>query len=121
MNSPEAKTNRLIGHRLRELRIAWGVTLMQLSREIGISYQALQKYEGGRTAITASRLMAIAEALGVPITHFFEASDLPIRDDEQSNRRTIQLLARMHQIERQHPEIFAAICEIAKALAKDGE
>ena len=43
----------------------------KIGRMLGVTFQQVQKYEGGRNRITAARLYRIAEALDVPITFFF--------------------------------------------------
>lgn len=43
-----------------------------LGGAIGVSFQQIQKYEGGTNRISASRLFRMAEVLGVPIGYFFE-------------------------------------------------
>jgi transcriptional regulator with XRE-family HTH domain len=45
---------------------------VQLGREIGVSYQAIQEYEKGKHAVDAARLKAIYEPLGTPTGYFFE-------------------------------------------------
>lgn len=67
-----AEVDRLVGIRLRDLRINKGLSQNALAEMIGISYQQLQKYELGRNRIAASRLFAAACVLDVPIYVFFE-------------------------------------------------
>jgi transcriptional regulator with XRE-family HTH domain len=60
-----------IGERIRTRRVELGLIQEQLAKALGISYQQIQKYENGSNRITAGRLLALAERLEVPITHFF--------------------------------------------------
>jgi transcriptional regulator with XRE-family HTH domain len=64
--------NRLVGARVRQQRMEASLTQERLADTIGISLQQLQKYEIGANRICASRLYAIATALGVPIEIFFD-------------------------------------------------
>ncbi len=64
--------DRRIGARVRLRRQSLGMSQTELSRKIGVTFQQLQKYETGANRIGASRLASIADALGVPITFFFE-------------------------------------------------
>ncbi|PWJ17007.1 Helix-turn-helix [Jannaschia seohaensis] len=49
-----------------------GTTQQQLAEKVGIKFQQIQKYETGMNRVSASRLWDIAEALEVPVAHFFE-------------------------------------------------
>ena len=60
-----------IAKRLRALRLQRGLSPNKIGRMLGVTFQQVQKYGGGRSRITAARLYRIAEALDVPITFFF--------------------------------------------------
>ena len=51
-------------------------------KALGVSFQAVQKYERGTNVITPWKLMRPAETLGVPITYFFPEVDSPARNEE---------------------------------------
>ena len=61
-----------VGKRIRQRRWLVGLTQQQLGAAVGIKFQQIQKYETGSNRVSASRLWDIADALGVPITFFFE-------------------------------------------------
>lgn len=61
-----------VGNRLRQRRVAVGMTQERLARMIGITFQQVQKYERGTNRIVASRLFELAQALGVSVDYFFE-------------------------------------------------
>ena len=63
-----------VGTRVRTRRLLIGMNQETLARALGLTFQQVQKYEGGANRISASRLSQIAEVLGVPISYFF--SDL---------------------------------------------
>ena len=56
-----------VGRRIRDFRIAIGMPLSELSTLIGVSQPQLYRYESGITRVAASRLIAIAAALGVSV------------------------------------------------------
>lgn len=56
--------DRRIGRVIRERRIAAGITQQELAASIGVTFQQLQKYEKAANRISASKLDAIASALG---------------------------------------------------------
>src|SRR5262245_3324265 len=53
------------GARVREFRLALGLSQTELGDQSGITFQQIQKYEGGKNRIGASRLVQIARALRV--------------------------------------------------------
>ncbi len=61
-------------------RLFLGMNQETLANALGLTFQQVQKYEGGANRVSASRLSAMADILGVPISFFF--SDLQL-DDEQ--------------------------------------
>jgi hypothetical protein len=72
-----------IGAAIRRQRRIVDITLTELSRTCGVSFQQVQKYESGACSISAAQLWTIAQALGVPIGYFYEgiAQDAPLRAD----------------------------------------
>jgi len=61
-----------VGHRLRQARFLAGVSQSELGAGIGVSFQAVQKYECGENRISASRLFKAAQLLRRPASFFFE-------------------------------------------------
>jgi transcriptional regulator with XRE-family HTH domain len=100
-----------VGHRLRQRRVAVGLTQDRLARAVGITFQQVQKYERGTNRIVASRLFELARVLEVPVQYFFdgleglpdgesaaaraEFADLP---DVMGERETLMLVRAYHQI-----------------------
>src|SRR3954452_21438107 len=64
--------DRHVARRIRERRLALGLTQQQVAELVGVTYQQAHKYEKGVNRISAGRLFAIAQALGVEPAHFFE-------------------------------------------------
>ncbi len=64
-----------VGNRVRMRRMLIGMSQERLGKELGLTFQQVQKYERGTNRISASRLYRIAQVLGVPVQYFFE--DLP--------------------------------------------
>lgn len=61
-----------IGRRIRSRREELRISQAELGEALGVSYQAIQKFEGGRTHIAAAKLAVIASRLSVNISYFFE-------------------------------------------------
>jgi transcriptional regulator with XRE-family HTH domain len=61
-----------VGARIRHRRAIVGLNQTELALKVGVTFQSIQKYEGGANRVSASRLQEIAGVLGVPVSHFFE-------------------------------------------------
>ena len=72
-----------VGSRVYLRRNLLGLSQGTLGKDIGVSFQQVQKYERGVNRIGASRLFNLSRALNVPVSYFFE--DMP--SDAASARR----------------------------------
>ena len=76
-----AATTRYVQERLgRAIRIRRRMldfTLQDLARACGVTFQQVHKYESGLCSLSASQLWAIAQALQVPVTYFYENLSAP--------------------------------------------
>jgi transcriptional regulator with XRE-family HTH domain len=64
----------LVGARLRTRRKQLRISQERLGKEIGVSFQQVQKYENGTNRIGAGRLAEISKVLDVPVAYFFTGS-----------------------------------------------
>lgn len=71
-----------VGGQLRLRRAQAGMTQTELGAKVGLSFQAVQKYETGENRISASRLYQLARILDVPLAYFFEGLDETGRVEE---------------------------------------
>ena len=111
-----------VGKRIRHRRWMIGVTQQQLAQKVGIKFQQIQKYETGMNRVSASRLWDISEALGVPVSFFFDGLDeLAIADraggrDLMSDKEAMELVRSYYAIpETQRRRLF----ELARVLSGD--
>jgi transcriptional regulator with XRE-family HTH domain len=74
MSSPRPVDHH-VGARIRQRRTILGMSQEKLAAAIGLTFQQVQKYERGATRVTASKLHALAQVFGVPISFFFESLD----------------------------------------------
>ena len=65
-----------VGLRIRARRMAKGMSQTELGEQLGVTFQQVQKYEKGVNRVGAGRLVRIAEALDVPVSFFFGATDV---------------------------------------------
>ena len=99
-----------------------------LGKELGVSFQQIQKYEKGSSRISAGRLFEMAKLLGVTITYFFadaiaaapgmaeEGADAPSPPLNPQARELLEIFARIREkpLQRQ-------LIETAKSLAEKSE
>ena len=121
-----------VGARLRQRRILLGMSQTALGNAAGITFQQVQKYEGGGNRISSSRLFEFAKILGVPVPHFFKemapglatgrrkvgrpkrnASD---EADINIKRETLQLVRAYYKIRNNH--VRQKIRVVVQALAR---
>ena len=80
-----------VGKRIRTQRRLLGMNQAALARALGLTFQQVQKYESGTNRVSASKLSAIANALGVSVSFFFieGAAD---HDARMEKPETIELI-----------------------------
>ena len=72
-----------VGRRLREARLAKGMTQSDLGIALEVSFQQVQKYEKVMNRIGASRLWDICKVLDVAVVYFFEGLSRGGKEDPQ--------------------------------------
>ena len=113
-----------VGKRIRMRRLLLGMNQETLANALGLTFQQVQKYEGGANRVSASRLSEMAKILGVPIAFFF--ADLQSGDAEQTEEErqwrermerpeTIELIRLYYAIA--NPAIRQQFLEMVKAAA----
>jgi transcriptional regulator with XRE-family HTH domain len=76
--------DRYIGDRIKEARIALGMTQKDLGELIGVSYQQMQKYETGVNRINGARIEKLISALNRPFNYFYPgATDVRAASDPE--------------------------------------
>lgn len=106
-----------VGKRVRHRRWMVGMTQQQLADKVGIKFQQIQKYETGMNRVSASRLWDIAEALGVPISFFFDGlagAEPQVRGDLMGDKEAAELVRSYFAIpEQQRRRLF----DLARVLS----
>jgi transcriptional regulator with XRE-family HTH domain len=64
-----------VGERLRELRSERGLSLRALAELSGLNVNTLSMIENGKTSPSVSTLQQLSNALGIPISAFFETKE----------------------------------------------
>jgi transcriptional regulator with XRE-family HTH domain len=89
-----------VGARLRDLRVARGLSQTDLGNKLDVSFQQVQKCEKGINRIGASRLLQCATALGVSVSYFFDGLDMtaasgPVPMGPPPSRKSIRTAQRL--------------------------
>lgn len=72
----------MIGNRIRQARLAAGLTLAALGEQIGVTHTAVQKYEKGTMTPPSSQLLKLARACGVRVEYFFRTHHVELLEPE---------------------------------------
>jgi len=113
-----------VGSRIRNRRLFLGMNQDSLAKAIGLTFQQVQKYEGGSNRVSASRLKAVAEILAVPVSYFYEGlaasgaeepAELRDRRERMQRPETIELVRLYYRIPDQ--EIRHQFLGMVKAVA----
>lgn len=66
-----------IGERIRTMRLAKNMSQGVLGKEVGVTFQQIQKYEKGTNRVAGKRARDIARVLGTNISYLFEGLVTP--------------------------------------------
>ncbi len=133
MNAPHP-VDIHVGRRLRLKRTVLGLSQEAVGKEIGVTFQQIQKYERGINRMGASRLYDFAKALGVQVSYFFEGYGEYVNDagmilgaaepeaakfehEKINNRETLEVMRAYYRIK--NPSVRKRIIELIKAFAED--
>jgi transcriptional regulator with XRE-family HTH domain len=67
--------DREVGRRIKMYRRMLGFSQSELGDFIGITFQQVCKYESGANRVSSSRIQQIANALGLPVSSFFDGPE----------------------------------------------
>src|SRR3954453_20594887 len=104
-----------VARRIRERRIMLGLTQQQVAELVGVTYQQAHKYEKGDNRVSAGRLFAIVQALGVEPAHFFDG--LATKPAPEPRERRMPKLAR-GLLTLPSRRLQEAIAGLARAIAE---
>ena len=71
---PIDPTDKHVGSRLRMRRLMLHMSQEAMGDAVGLTFQQIQKYEGGVNRISSSRLQQFSNVLEVPVSFFFEGA-----------------------------------------------
>lgn len=72
----------MIADRIRQARLAAGLTLAALGKQVGVSHTAIQKYEKGLLTPSSTQLLKLARACGIRTEYFFRTHNVELLQPE---------------------------------------
>ena len=72
----------MMGNRIRQARLASGLTLVALGEKAGVTHTAIQKYEKGILTPPSSQLLKLARACGIRVEYFFRTDEVELLEPE---------------------------------------
>jgi len=75
IDDSEKAVQERIGVKIRELRIAAGLTAVELARQAGLSQSQLSKIETGKAALSIGALTSLCQILGRPLSYLFQKDE----------------------------------------------
>lgn len=112
-NDKTTNIDTLAGEKIKELRIATGMSRVQLAQKIDVTHQQLQKYENGSNRISLGRMVLVCQALKKPMEYFIEgAIELP----DEHQRMCIEVSRNFLKIKS--PSHRAAVNHLVKTLVE---
>jgi len=117
-----------VGKRIRLRRSMLGMSQDFIGKEIGVTFQQIQKYERGVNRVGSSRLYDFSRILGVPVGYFFDDMDpetlagtIDLSEDDttsegekMSDKETIELVRSYYKIT--DPAIRRKVLSLIKAM-----
>lgn len=89
MSDIETSLETYVGARIRDRRRLMKLSQTELAGMLGISYQQLQKYENGSTALTLGRMMQMAQIMNVPPSFFYDGAPASTRPGDAPDSEVI--------------------------------
>lgn len=111
-----------IGRRLRQARIAKGLTLKDVGELIGMSHQAIQKYESGDSRLSLSTLALLRHQLAIEpadLLPAIRADGTAIVDPLASMGQSIIGVRLANLFGRMRPDQQQSLLNVAKAIVPD--
>jgi len=116
-----------VGRQMRARRELRGLPQKELARQLGISFQQVQKYESGANRISASKMWQLCEVLDVAPGYFFEGLEtrrrgrsaeieLGEQQDGRSARQVLDLNQAFKQIE--DTRVRRQVVQLVKSLTR---
>lgn len=110
--------DRLIGERLRRLRCLKGKSQAEVGAAIGVTFQAVQKYENGEVRLAASKIATLARLFTVSIAYFLIGDEAVLDAPEPIllSNHALVLAGRIERLTHNHRR---AVITLVNALSAE--
>jgi transcriptional regulator with XRE-family HTH domain len=113
-NPRHSPLDAALGERIRGRRRELGLSQSALAARLGVTFQQVQKYENGANRVSASMLIKLSEALGLPVAELLQVGHPAGAPPPDLEQQATQLLAAFSKI--QSAEVRAAILTLVAGL-----
>ncbi len=86
--------NKCVGEKIRIQRQALKISIVKISKAIGITYQQFSKYERGEDSIKPINLKKIAKLIKLPISYLFDDVKEELTPEETALRKAAAEISR---------------------------
>jgi transcriptional regulator with XRE-family HTH domain len=117
-----------VGKRIRTQRLVRKMSQTDLGKQLGITFQQIQKYESGGNRVGAGRLQLIAKVFELPVNVFFGEDSATQDATDATNEAVLNFLntARAVKLVKdfarvKDPALQQAIVTLVEKIANTGE
>ena len=98
-----------LGNRLRQLRLAAGMSQTKLGNALGVSFQQVQKYENGTNAIASSHIAKLCKALCITPDQLFAVNNAESRQIAELSNYAIRMSQRLDRLSTEQKRAITAL------------
>lgn len=110
-----------IGARVRLRRLELELSQDQLAKQLGLTFQQVQKYEKGTNRIGGSRMHQIALILRVPIAYFYQGLESGNGATSELSELSAGAIKVAQQFDRLPQEIKTAVSNLVRSCLERRE
>lgn len=111
-----ADFNKIIGNKIKRLRLSKGWVRKQLAKELNVSHQQVSKYEDGIGSISVCRLNMICEIFEVSFAHFID--DKAVQQENISTNLTIETVRSLSKLTYKQQK---SVNNLVRCMVLEGE
>jgi transcriptional regulator with XRE-family HTH domain len=103
-----------MGERLRRLRLLRGLPQHKIGDALGVSFQAVQKWETGENRLSAEHIASLAKFFGVSVGYFFfddAPADAAATTAAELSARALVLAGRIDRLAPHHKHAVGCVID----------
>ena len=78
--------NEAVGLKIKSRRRELYLSQTDVGKQLGVSFQQIQKYEKGTNGCSAKRIDELSKALRISILYFYANINLEVKNDQSTSR-----------------------------------